>query len=177
MRLFFAALYCVVLTAFVWLNTSRPHPTSYVAVAPLEANRLVQPGDLKLAADGNSSIFGGYLKSAVAQGAVVTSNAVSPLPSLKPGPGSIHIVFPVDASLVAARALNAGSDVRLCAGKKDLPDTAAVKTRITAIICSAPDVGPCAAVTELPAAQAASIPAAFASSPIPHVRPLRGSCE
>ncbi len=177
MRLWCSFLYCLLLTIAVIVWFAKEHDSSgLVASAPLPANSLLQPKDLRPAKDGEANaVIGHYLQNAVAAGAPVHPTDTAPLPALTPKQGSMQVLIPIPRDLVTSRAVNAGTMVRLCQGNKALVDPAIARVTVQAVICGR-DPTMCIAVAEVPTDKIGAISPAFASAVLPSLRPVEATC-
>ena len=168
-RWWFLVIYCTVLFGgTLWIvasHTPALPPMNFTATHALDANRLLQPGDLAPGPEG-----GRYLRSKLAAGERLHSDGTSALPKLTVGKATLPVALAVPRALVDSGDANAGGKLHICQGKKD-PVEAAVG--VQAAICAGSEAM-CIAVLDVPMDKATAVSAALNATPPASIRP---TCE
>ena len=158
-RWWFLLFYCAALfagTLWIVARHAPALPMNYTATHAMEANQLLQPGDLAPAPQG-----GRYLRGKMAAGAKLAGDATGALPALRVGKATLPVALAVSRALVASGDANAGGQLRVCQGKKDLVESSVV---VQAAIC-ADSEAMCIAVVDIPVDKAAAVASAFNATP------------
>jgi hypothetical protein len=168
-RWWFLVIYCAGLfggTMWIYAKHAPPlPPMNYTATLALEANRLLQPGDLAPAPEG-----GRYLRGKLAAGARLHGDGTGTLPALTVGKATLPVALAVPRTLMISGEANAGGQLRICQGKKDLVEAA---VGVQAAICAESEAM-CIAVLDVPVEKAAAVSAAFNSTPSASIK---STCE
>lgn len=149
MKTYFWVAYALLLIGlFLWAEGRNRLGGHVVATAALNANRLLQDGDVRL--DGGPF----YLRRAVPAGGRIRAEDVRRSPSLQPPAGSLAIGLPLQPLRAGAAPINAGDLAHLCPARPDL----AAPLTILAVLCD-PAGAQCTAIAAVTPQQATAIAA------------------
>jgi len=163
MRWGFLITYCFLLfggtTAIVVTHTPPALPLHYKAVRTLEANRLLQPGDL------TPEPTGGYLRDKLGDKEALPPDGTAALPTIVVHKDTAPLALPVARELVRSGTANAGGAVRICQAGKDLVGGTVT---VQAALCAEDDPH-CIAVLDVPAKKVEAVASAYADSKPPSI--------
>lgn len=164
LRWWILLVYCILLAAGTSLVVHRTPENlpGLVASRELEANRLLQPGDISPV-----STTPQYLTRSVKADEALKPGDISAFPSLSLKENEWPFAIPVGHHLVTRGTVNAGANVRICKAGKVVFEPASVRT----VLCPPVD-RECIAVVVLTSPKSDDVAGAFGTGDRPYLRAI-----
>jgi hypothetical protein len=162
MRWDLAVIYALLLLAGFSVIVGRLPPDPRAGTSSLRTELPVS--------DASSSAQGPrYAKRDIKTGEVIKADDALLFPELKWKEGVVPVAVAVDGKLVQSGDVRVGAMVRMC---KDKAAALEAAVPLAAVICS-PGLSACVAIAAVPANQALELSKAFATPPVPTLRPVK----